>query len=190
MNLLCIDPGLCHTGWIIVDALSGSLVADGCINTEKAKAKNMRVANDTIDRTQMILRELMAQMKAHQISGILAELPSGGGQSAVANKSMGIATAVCAALAEYSGKPAEWYSPMDVKKALAGLRNASKEDMERKAVEIFPELRTRWSSSRATSGFEGTFEHVADAVGVWVAARNGTLVRLIRETSSMGGVSL
>lgn len=176
--ILAIDPSFCNTGWSVWDG-AGQVIDTGCIRTEKTKNKMLRVSDDTAARIQTVAGELAAVIQQHKVAGIVAELPSGGAKSAAAAKAMGIATAIVACTAEFHKLPAEYYTPMDVKKALAHNKVASKEDMEQAAAIVSPIQAAKWAHQKGK--FQGRYlpewEHIADSIGCYEAAKNGNLVR-------------
>ncbi len=187
-KILTIDAGLAHTGVAMFgyDGKTWKVIESCLLTTEKmANKRAVRVADDTADRIQIVFRELRDMVQRHskdgKVMGMAAELPSGGAKSASAIKAMAIATAIPSCLAEAMHLPAEWVTPIEVKKAMTGSATASKEDMMAMALK-----------KHGTAPFKdfikkdgtplGKFEHVADATGVFEAIRNGNLVRMA-ETS-------
>jgi hypothetical protein len=75
------------------------------------------------------------------------------------------------------------------KKALAGNKNASKADMMRSALVMFPTLAKWFEPKRGTKTgeLENRFEHVADAIGAFAAARSGTAEKLVVQLTLGGG---
>jgi Holliday junction resolvasome RuvABC endonuclease subunit len=187
IKVLAIDPAYSKTGWIcgIIDCKEGlinlSLVDSGIVSTEKSKpSRGIRVADDTILRCQTWISNFKDILATHSPDLIAAELPSAGGKSASAIKAMAIATALVGSIS--LGKAGDFFTPLEVKKALTGDKNASKDAMCAAAIEIFPEL-GKYASARSSSGFRGMFEHIADAVGVLKASSDGALVRGILSVS-------
>jgi Holliday junction resolvasome RuvABC endonuclease subunit len=187
MRLLSIDPGFCHTGYTVYDISKEGvkLIGHGCVSTAPSNKKlKLRVADDTARRVQELVRGLRQVIVDNNVSGLAAELPSGGSKSAAAGKAMGIAIAVSAALAEFEDLPCEWVSPGDVKKALAGVRTASKEQMQKRALGHFPELDAiyRHSKGQHKGKLHSDFEHIADSIGVFKAVENGSMVRMFKKS--------
>jgi len=187
-RLLALDPSFCHTGYVVVElggAASQDLpVAHGVIKTERSAAKRgVRAADDNVERIRLMLRELLRLVQEYGVRMIVAELPTSGGQSARAVAAMAIAQAVCASLVEATGLPAEWVTPMENKKNLAGARNAGKDEMQAAALGVFPGLHEEYlhKSGPHSGKTRAEFEHVADAVGAYAAVRSGTLVSLLRK---------
>jgi len=185
MSILAIDPGFRHTGYAVIGFKAGKpvILKHGCINTEKAtKRTKVRVADDTVRCVQEIVRALSGLIRDNAVRGIVAELPTGGGKSANANKSMGIATAVCGAVAVFHELPAEWVTPSEIKKALTNKRNASKDEVQRAILDEFPGLKDTYIHAKGQykGKIRNDFEHVADAVGAYKVAENGSLIRMVK----------
>lgn len=188
LKILTIDAGLAHTGVAMFGYSEGKwqVVESRLLTTEKmANKRAVRVADDTADRIQLVFRELRDMVERHsndgKVIGLAAELPSGGGKSASAIKAMAIATAIPSCLAEAIRLPSEWVTPTEVKKAMTGSATASKDDMMSMALKKYGNAPFQHFIKK-----DGTplnkFEHVADAVGVFEAIRNGNLARMA-ETS-------
>lgn len=186
VRVLAVDPAFVNTGYIIVDIIGQptqftvKLIANGVVSTEKSdKKRGIRASDDTVRRClewlsafDALWQEFKPQMSAY-------ELPSAGGKSSSAVKSMAIATALCSSLSYHSNSPSEFFTPNEVKSALAKNITASKTDMEKEAIKMFPCLQEKYSSARAATGFTGEFEHVADAVGVLKAClQQGSLIKV------------
>lgn len=183
LKMLVLDVGMCHTGWAVVAIDDGSLVACGHIDTEKSSKKAaIRAADDTVRRCQELTRELLSIVYCHGVCCMAAELPGGGGKSSSAVKSMAIATALVAAVAEFTELPAEWVSPQQNKKGATGRNNASKDEMMDAAGKLYPQLviEYRHQAGRYAGQWKGEFEDVADAICVWQSVRDGQLARTYR----------
>lgn len=190
-KVLCIDPSFNNTGYTVFSLNpddSFSLVDNGIIKTEKSDKKlKIRSADDTVRRIQFIIRELLGLIKTHDVKALIAELPHGGAKSASAAKGMAIAQAICATLAEFTGLPAEWVTPTEVKVALTGNKVASKEDCMGAADELYPKLGMDYAntSGRGKSRYLLEFEHVADSVGALQASKDGQMIRMLKSLISM-----
>lgn len=165
--LLALDVGFRATGWVVFN--KGKIVETGCILTEKAKAKTVRMSNDNADRAARIALELQSICSEYKVKGIIGELPSGGAQSAKAMQQMALATGVVAATASILNLPVEWTDPNSVKLAVCGIRSASKD-------EIMEAIRKKFDYPFAKQ--KNLFEHIADAIGVYLALKTGNLVKL------------
>ena len=125
--LLALDVGFRFTGWSVFK--DNQIHGYGLIQTEKSKSKMTRTSDDYAFRSAQIARRLKEIVEAHGVKGIVAELPSGGAQSAKAMVMMGMATAIVASVAAMLELPVEWASPGDVKMATVGRRSASKDEV-------------------------------------------------------------
>ncbi len=168
--VLLLDPALRNTGYVFLDPVSDSIVAHGVLRTKKAaKKRHLRSADDTVAAIREILRGLRTLVEKHRPVMMVAELPVGGARSSRAAQAMAIAQAVVASVTEYLHVPLEVVAPEDVKKAATGKRAASKEEVQESIVGRWPELGPAYKSTRSASGYDGTFEHVADALGAYMA---------------------
>lgn len=180
--LLALDVGFSHTGWSLWD--KGSFVKCGVIETTKSSRKSARVADDNAERAAKIARELRTLVDEFFVQGIIGELPTSGGQSARAISHMAMATACVATVAAMLDLPVEWTTPDEVKKAMTGMKGASKNEMMAEAVRRIPgatctkDKRATWFDIPGSGRFcAGVFEHAADSVGVYFALQDGLLVR-------------
>lgn len=171
MNILCLDPGFNFTGWAVVSAHK-RVIGLGCIRTEASKKKlNIRKADDDAERSKYIMRELLRVYGQYDAKAIVAELPSAGAKGARAIACMARAAAIVAVLAEITRLPAEWVTPGQVKQ-ITGKKTASKDEVEAAVMERWPSL--------LLPDLACEREHVADALGAYIAAENSDLVRLIQ----------
>lgn len=167
--VLALDAGFTALGWAVLKA--GRIVALGCIRTAKTTRKGrVRVADDDAERTQVLARELAGIIRTHSVQGLVAELPSAGAKGARAIGCMARAGAIVATVAELLTVPAEWLTPGDIK-AVAGSKAASKADVEAAVL-------CRWPDAPLPK-VKAEREHVADALACYIAAENGTLVRML-----------
>ena len=83
--------------------------------------------------------------------------------------------------------PMEWATPNDVKIALSGKRNATKEEQMENCVQllqgtILHEGKSEYYYIPNCKGAErlrkNMFEHIADSYGAYLALRNGILVKM------------
>lgn len=171
--VLGIDAGFQACG--IVVAQGRTILHAATWRTERqAKKRGIRVADDDAERCQVLARFLLRLIREWRPQGAVVELPHGGAQGARANRSMGMATGVVAAVLEAAGLPAEWVTPSDVKKAAGGRRDASKADVEQAVRRAFT-----WQAEPPKTRAEA--EHVFDAAGALLAAEHGTLLRALHQ---------
>lgn len=171
MSLLALDVGFKSTGYAVIE--KGAVVVCGTIITEKSTKKTTRTADDYYARSSRLAMELECIIDKYEVKGIVGELPTGGAQSAKAAVMMGMATAVVAAVASLKNVPCEWCTPTEVKLAVSGCRSASKDEMMDNVRGIF--------AGKGDDKFpkaKAYFEHIADALGAYMALKGGNLVRI------------
>lgn len=172
MRVMGIDAGLQGMGVVI--AQGKTIIYAGTSRTQRSGKKGLRVADDDADRCQQHARFLLSVIREWQPAGAVVELPSGGAQGARANRCMGMATGIVATALEAAGIPVEWVTPGEVKKTAAGRRDASKAEVEQTVCQAFT-----WQAPPPRTKAEA--EHVYDAAGALLAARNGTLMRALEQ---------
>lgn len=193
--LLSLDLGFVNTGYIIMGP--DGLEAYGVISTQKTTNKQGRVADDNIDRCCVIARKINELVAHYGIVGVLGELPSGGAQSSSAAKAMSLVTGCIGACVAVLNLPCEWCTPTQTKVALSGNKTASKQDMMEKATRVTGggyEKKANgiqyWmplaSGKRGPVMYGSSFEHVADALGAYMALENGLLVKIMKVKTLSG----
>ena len=176
-NILALDPSLRNTGYVVFDVSSKGteVVEAGVIQTRKVDKKlGIRASDATMQSITELMTQLRQLAARHEPVLLIGEIPSSGGKSANAIKSMAIAQAACASLAVYCDLPAEWVSPRDNKLAMTGHADASKHEMMDKAQQLYP--KTAEPFVKKDGSVLNRYEHVADAVGVFVALENTSSV--------------
>lgn len=146
-----------------------------CANIKTAKAskkKNLFVAQDDVLESQKLYAGLLAYIQNADPTLCVAEMPTAGAKGARANRCMGMATGVAAALVVVTGLPFVWVIPEDSKNIFCGKKNASKPEMMAKAQELWPEF--TWPKTK------GDFEHVADAAAALLVARDNEIYKFMR----------
>ena len=177
---MCIDPGFSRSGVVFIDVAADSLVHFALVETERSSKKsNVRGADDFAERSMLMFRELTRLMCDQCPDALIVEMPTLGAKSASAMRALSLASGIISSFIESTGLPYERVTPDAVKKALCGSRTASKSQMCDAAAKLHPQLRKAYASKRSADGWGGDFEHVADAVGVYMAAKSGSLVRLL-----------
>jgi Holliday junction resolvasome RuvABC endonuclease subunit len=191
--LLACDPSYSNYGCSIIDEY-GTIVDAGTIQTEKSKKKLLRAADDDVQRITYIVTKLSQIIKHYEIQGVLAELPPSNSQSAKAAKGLGIAVALSVTLFAEHRIPVEWATPEEVKKAMTGKGNASKEDMMLAACKKYGwEITHKNIYSKKTKKLirvdntyhvlgkqigKGIFEHIADSLGAFEALKHTNTARM------------
>lgn len=171
-RILGIDAGFACLGLVV---MAGEQVLHAeAVRTEPAQRKKaLRVADDDAERCQFLARELARVIDTWKPAGAVVELPSGGAQGARSHRTMGMATAVVASVLEITGIAAEWVTPLGVKKAAAGRKDASKAEVATAVREWLD-----WSGV-ALPQAKIEREAIYDAAGALLAARQGTLFRVL-----------
>ena len=189
-RVLALDVAFAHLGWAIIEPYKNQDVVThvGCIDnkSDPKKKKTLLASNYTADRVAKVYQELSNIYDEYKPHCIVAELPTGGGKSmkAVEGMSLGMGIVVC--LVTANAAAAQWTTPNEGKIAMCRSKTASKLDMQSAAMDKFPELREMVPKSKdkkSQSGLEGWFEHSADAVAAYLAARRGSLVRYLAEAN-------
>jgi len=192
-SLLCLDIGFSNMGYSVFQR--GKLWVQGLIITKKSEKKNVRVSDDYANRCAALAHQLKALCNSIHLVGICAELPSGT-QNARAASQMGMAIAVVATIAFFLNLPIEYYTAQEVKIAVSGKKNASKEEIKLAIADKFNFIRTtkeikitkgkrvgkttvQETYSIGTNKYNGgDFEHIADSIGVFLAAGHNNLARM------------
>lgn len=170
-RIMGIDAGFTGMGVVVAEGRTVVFARTG--RTEKNSDKrSIRVADDDTERCQHQVRFLLDVIATYKPLGLVVEMPSGGAQSARANRAMGMATAIVGAVAEVTGLPLEVVTPQMVKKAATGRNDGAKEAVEAK-------VRTEFDWGIWMPKTKAEREHVCDAAGTLLAARNGTLMRAL-----------
>ncbi|MFS8536089.1 MAG: hypothetical protein FWJ65_13120, partial [Limnochordales bacterium] len=94
-----IDAGFQAMGVVIAQGRT-ILHAATCRTEPQARKRGVRVADDDAERCQQLARFLLNVIREWRPQGAVVELPHGGAQGARANRSMGMATGVVAAVLE------------------------------------------------------------------------------------------
>jgi len=169
-KILCLDAGFKSMGWAVLE--NGDVIDCNVFRTKETGRKGaVRVADDNAERVMDLTRRLRDLIREHKIVGLLVEMPSGGAQSAKAMASMARSATIAASMAAFFDLPYEWITPADVKVAAAGTRTASKEEVKAGVLRRWPKAKLPKPACE--------WEHVADALGVYLAAQHGNLVRLL-----------
>lgn len=183
VQIMALDVAYTNIGWAVIEPYTDGarIIAVGAIrNPSDAKKKKHILDSDmNIERIRFLYRELKDVLYSYDVKGIVAEIPGGGGKSHKATAGMARGTSVVACVVEQVGMPADWTTEADGKMALCRNRNASKTDMQAAAVRMFPEVLDLDIAGDCANGYAGWFEHAADAIAAYLAARTGTVVSMI-----------
>jgi len=137
--LLALDPSLTATGWVASELVSELVVGAGLIRTKPPKER-MTAAEADGRRGLAIQRGVVAAIREHR-PVIIAQEGSAGSKSAKSAAALARAQQAClgAIEAELGAEPI-LVTPQSVKNHCVGRLDASKDDLERYAVE-------RWGPS-------------------------------------------
>lgn len=178
--ILGLDAGFAALGGVVISG-DHVLYAGTCRTERTSRRRGLRVADDDADRAQQLARFLWAVIQEWRPAGVVVELPHGGAQGARANRAMGMATGIVAAVLEVAALPTEWVTPQEVKRAATGRKDASKADVEAAVRERFAWPDDFWRRSAAVR------EHACDAAAAVLAAQHGVLARTLRAAGAHFG---
>jgi len=177
--LLSLDAGFAKTGWSLWE--KGILLKVGILITTKTQRKSTRVADDHAARSIVLATGLQAIIVNNSVDGIIAELPSGGAQSAKAMAFMNSAISIVATVGALNELPMEWCTPGDVKKAVGGKLTTSKDeimDWACKGWGFFRDKRKGFFHEMFGPWPKTQFEDIADSIAVYKALSNDNLVKI------------
>lgn len=182
LRVMSLDAGLCNTGVVITQFRPQVgqwflVTTPVCISTEKeSERRHIYATDDKVRRVKDIYGPLRALVKRWEPSLLVAELPLSGGKSAAAHASMAMAITICACLSVEFDLPLRNYNWDDIKLAATGVRSAGKLDVQRAIAGLFPAAAAMFVNPKKKSGYRDEFEHIADALGAWLAAVNSDVV--------------
>ena len=157
-----MDPSFTHWGMAEgqLDLTTGFL--DGlnleCVITDKGKNKQVRVNSDDLQRAEDLAGPAIQMAKRCKV--IFVECPVGS-QSANGMKAYGVSVGILGSI-RADGVQLIEVTAYEVKKALTGNKNATKDQMIAAAVALYPDA--NWPR-RGGKIVAGTAEHMADAIG-------------------------
>jgi len=182
--LMAIDPAFANTGWVLAE--KGTIFKSGIIITKPSTRKTHSKTFVDAERAQKITKDLLDVIEEYEVQGIVSEIPAGS-QSARAAKLLGTSVGLMIGLCTTARLPIDWYMEGSVKEALCGRRDANKRDMIEAAVDFVGGKKKEKQTNAGTRRDYficgewwpyGKAEHIADAIGVYVAARSSNLVLL------------
>lgn len=185
-TVLALDVAFTNIGWAIIEPYNNKdlvTTIGNIANPSNAKKKKVLLTSSyTTQRIAKVYEELREVYEKHKPNCIVAEIPASGGRSQISAVGMARGVTIVSCFVTQYAIPSQWVSPEDGKVALCGNKKASKIDMMNTAVKLYPELKELAPvSKRSTSGYEGWFEHSADAIAGFLAARNGSLIRYLAD---------
>jgi len=198
-GIVCIDIGFRHTGIAFVEGGGMGLHATGAvISSDRATVTGVRKADIDFAQARYLSAEINDWLETQcperfKIRGVLVEMPSAGAQGARANRCMGLATGIIAALVERWHLPVEPYLPSDctgavlgkkvIPKVAKGVISKGKDKgkprmVSDKKAAIAASMRKRLVSLLMPDDVApAKEEHVWDALSTLVAGWNGVIVR-------------
>lgn len=188
--VLGIDPGFASIGWAVLKltATGEQPVEMGVIRTEKSTAKrNVRASEDNLERAKEIATELRTLIDKYRVQLICAETMSYPRNSSAAAK-MAMCWGVLAALAGQYNIPIAQATPQEVKKAVTGKKDASKDEVQEAVRTLFPELQGGEAKHGGPYILKAVprslWEHPYDATAAVIACRQSEVLLLARRMAS------
>jgi Holliday junction resolvasome RuvABC endonuclease subunit len=171
IRILCLDLALANTGVAVLSVGKHDRLLHVDVIRTKAGSKKTRVAVDEWSRCAGLSESLESLVRTWSPAHVFIECPTGGSKSAKAAKSMALSRGTACGTFACLGTPCTLVTPFEAKKAATGDPNASKEDVKKAAVEMFPDF-DGWIRGRGNKIVKGVNEHAYDAVSVYMAATN------------------
>ena len=191
--ILALDPSYSNYGCSVIDP-TGKIINIGTMHTDKTKKKLLRIADDDVQRIMILTTGLSNVIHKYKIKGVLAELPPSSSQNAKAAKGLAMCIALTVALLTELKIPVEWATPTEVKEAMTGKKNASKEEMMEAACKRYGwKITTKEIYAKKTRKLQRTdsiyhplgramgkndFEHIADSLGAFEALKNTNVAKM------------
>mgnify|MGYP006274615547 CR=1 FL=1 len=185
--ILGIDPGFASVGYAVV-ALGDVPTNDhpvrmGVVRTQKANEKRkVRASEDNLERAKEIAKEIQTILTLYPTSLICAETMSYPRNSAAAAK-MAICWGILAAVAQQRGIAITQASPQEVKKAVCGKKDASKDEVKAAMNAMFPAELTG-SMGLCANIPASVQEHPYDALAAVLACRDSEVFLLARRMAT------
>lgn len=180
MILFGFDPGFASIGYAAIGPISHPRVLEfGVFETQKSnKKKNVLSVDDNLRRLFEIsrfLRQLLARNP--NCVAFCAEAMSFPRSASVAAK-MAFTWGALGSLSEATRIPILQASPQEIKKTICGVKTATKEEIQRDVVKLYPEV----EQIRAPIP-EGKWEHCHDALAVAHMMLDSDLVKILQRRS-------
>lgn len=168
-----LDPGLATLGLAVVELVPGGerVLSLAVFRSQKSKRK-IPQSEDRVRRCQELTTWLTAVINVQRPAVICTEAQSWP-RNASATAMIGMAWGVIAALAEIHGFGIVQASPQEIKKAVAGNKQASKAEILQ-ALELAYPLAPSWPTPASVA------EHAADALAAIVACLNTPVIKMAR----------
>lgn len=190
VHVLGIDPGFASVGCAILKLTpQGEVpILMEVIRTEKSAAKrNVRASDDNLERAKEIVTHLRRLVTTFDVRIICAETMSFPRNASAAAK-MAICWGLLAAVASEHGIPVVQASPQEIKKAVCGRKDASKEDVQTALQARYPLLAESVTKNGGPSILRDVprslWEHPYDAAAAVIACRDSEVFLLARRMVS------
>jgi len=178
--ILSLDQSIASTGFIV--AKNGTVFDHGVIVTKAEKKKrNIGDMDDKCRRINYIISAIHKLIKTHKIKAIVCEEYAGYSQSKSAADGLATSRTIIVAISNLLEIPMIFIPAVDAKEELTGKKSASKLDMIEAAAKELNDTFEVYKSSRSKSGWDGKTEHVADAYGIYLAARKNQNIQFIEK---------
>jgi len=185
VKILAIDIGFASTGMAVLCVHQdgrAELHDARCLHTKpEHKKRGIYVSHDDTRRGREITRGIWEYLMLNDCKGIVVELPSGGAQGAKANRAMGIATGVMAALPTIIKMPVEYITPAESRKAAIGACTAPAGQNIKELV--IDAMAKKYGAALKQLPVKDR-EHIADALATFEAARERQLVQVLAGSAS------
>ncbi len=194
-KVLALDMGFGHTGMVLAAVNSTKpsgfdILRVGCVHTDEVKKRTGKIhASDVyksdldVARAGYIYTKLKEFLAGTRLAMLVSESPSGGGKSAIAIRSMGIATGVLGVVTALMPNVVFVnVQPDAVKRTVGGSISAGKEGVERAVRAWFSEY--EWPKLKKDS------EHILDAAGALLTCRDSDAYRRLAGDDDGSGTTL
>ncbi len=184
VHVVGVDPGLAHTGLVVARLKPGGfeVVWENdkpllwCLETEKSNKKlAVRASDDNTRRAREMFKPLYQAMSYLEPKVIVAEAMSFPRNSSASHK-LGISWGIIVTMSCFFELPIVQVSPQQIKKAVCGKRDASKEEIQNALsakhkipLELFTKDRR---------------EHPFDAIGALEASMDSEVIRVARSMAA------
>lgn len=186
IKVLGMDPSLRNWGLAagVLDLDTGCLssVELELIQPKEESSKQVRKNSKDLEIAQILSDDLKSWI--YGARAVFVEVPVGS-QSARAMASYGICVGILGAFQAHGVQLIE-VSPTEVKTALTGLKNATKEQMIAKATELYPHA--NWPRHRGAIANKA--EHLADALGAIHAGVRTPVFKNLMQLLKQPGITL
>ena len=174
ITVMGLDTGFSHVGWTIANMAKAptageglTIVAMGHLGTQKSdKKKGVRAADDNFERARTIARRLHSVCEAHKPQIVCSEAISHVRSNSVMLK-IGMCFGVVTMLVSSRDIPFLQATPMDIKKAVADNKQASKEEIQHTLDMMFDGVPHELVGSLAKSKREHPYDSLGAIVACW-----------------------